>query len=399
LDLEGCMINAEQRSPVLALNSGSSSLKFGVYRIMSSIPKMVLSGEAESIGERQGKFWAKDGNGELLVSEPTNFKTQQDALARVRSFLEGRQDIRPAAVGHRVVHGGPNLRRHCLIDNSVLRQIEAATVFAPLHNPPALSAIRIAQEHFPQLPQVACFDTAFHAGMPDVARTLPIPLALRSEGIQRYGFHGLSCESIMRQLGDGRPDRLIIAHLGNGASVTAVKNGSSVDTSMGLTPTGGVIMGTRCGDLDPGVLVYFVRERNFHAARLETLVNHDSGLAGISRLDGDMRHLHEASAKSTDARLAIRMFCYSVRKHVAGMIAALDGAGLLVFTGGIGEHDVEVRAEICRGLSWFGVSLDPERNQSSEECVSDPTSRCSVRVLPSQEDEQIAIHTGGLADS
>jgi acetate kinase len=234
--------------------------------------------------------------------------------------------------------------------------------------------------------------------MPDVARTLPIPLALRSDGIQRYGFHGLSCESIMRQLGDSRPDRLIIAHLGNGASVTAVKNGSSVDTSMGLTPTGGVIMGTRCGDLDPGVLVYLVREKSFDAARLETLVNHDSGLSGISRLDGDMQHLHEASAKSTDARLAIRMFCYSVRKHVAGMIAALDGAGLLVFTGGIGEHDAEVRAEICHGLSWFGVALDPQRNQSSEERVSNATSRCSVRVLPSEEDEQIAIHTGALTD-
>jgi acetate kinase len=255
------MTSAGPRSSVLALNSGSSSLKFGLYRIVSSIPQMVLSGEAESIGERQGKFWAKDGNGKLLVSEPVNFGTQQDALARIRSFLEGRQDIRPTAVGHRVVHGGTNLRRHCLIDDSVLRQIEAATAFAPLHNPPALSAIRFAQEHFPQLPQVACFDTAFHAGMPDVARTLPIPLALRSDGIQRYGFHGLSCESIMRQLGDSRPDRLIIAHLGNGASVTAIKDGKSIDTSMGLTPTGGVIMGTRCGDLDPGVLVYLLREK------------------------------------------------------------------------------------------------------------------------------------------
>jgi acetate kinase len=392
------MISAGQRSPVLALNSGSSSLKFGLYRIVSSIPKMILSGEAESIGEHQGKFWTKDGNGEILISEPREFGNQQDAFARIRSFLEGRQDIRPAAVGHRVVHGGPTLRRHCLIDDSVLRQIEAATAYAPLHNPPALSVIRTAQENFPQLPQVACFDTAFHVGMPDVARTLPIPLALRSDGIQRYGFHGLSCESIMRQLGDSRPDRLIIAHLGNGASVTAVKNGSSVDTSMGLTPTGGVIMGTRCGDLDPGVLVYLVREKSFDAARLETIVDHDSGLVGISGIDGDIRHLHEASAKSTDARLAIKMFCYSVRKHVAGMIAALDGAGLLVFTGGIGEHDAEVRAEICHGLSWFGVALDRRRNQSSEECVSDPTSRCSVRVLPSEEDEQIAIHTGALAD-
>jgi acetate kinase len=391
------MTSAGPRSSVLALNSGSSSLKFGLYRIVSSIPQMILSGEAESIGERRGKFWAKDGNGKLLVSEPTNIATQQDALARIRTFLEGLQDVRPAAVGHRVVHGGPNLRRHSLIDNSVLRKIEAATAFAPLHNPPALSAIRFAQEHFPHLPQVACFDTAFHAGMPDVARTLPIPLAMRSDGIQRYGFHGLSCESIMRQLGDRRPGRLIIAHLGNGASVTAVKDGKSIDTSMGLTPTGGLIMGTRCGDLDPGVLVYLLREKGFDGPRLESLVDHDSGLFGVSGIDGDMRHLHEASATNADARLAIQMFCYAVRKHVAALIAALDGTALLVFTGGIGEHDAEVRAEICDGLSWFGVSLDMGRNQSSEGCISDPRSRCAVRVLSSEEDAQIAVHTAALA--
>lgn len=390
------MTNDGPHSSVLALNSGSSSLKFGLYWIEASIPKVLLSGEAESIGGREDKFWVKDDTGKVLVSELANFESHRDAIARVGRFLADHNAVQPAAVGHRVVHGGPNLRRHCLIDASVLRQIEAATAFAPLHNPPALSAIRFAQEHFPQLPQVACFDTAFHAGMPDVARTLPIPLALRSDGVQRYGFHGLSCESIMRQLGDHPPDRLIIAHLGNGASVTAVKDGKSKDTSMGLTPTGGLIMGTRCGDLDPGVLVYLVREKGFDAPRLETLVDHDSGLFGISGIDGDMRHLHEAAVTNAAARLAIQMFSYAVRKSVAGMIAALNGIALLVFTGGIGEHDAEVRAEICDGLSWFGVSLDTGRNLSSEGCISDPRSRCAVRVLPSEEDAQIAVHTAAL---
>ena len=352
---------------MLALNSGSSSLKFGLYRVESSIPKVLLSGEAESIGGGEGKFWVKDANDKPLVSEPANFETQQDAVARIGTFLADRKEAQPAAVGHRVVHGGPSLRRHCLIDEAVLRQLEAATVFAPLHNPPALSVIRFAQQHFPRLPQVACFDTAFHAGMPDVARTLPIPLELRSDGIHRYGFHGLSCESIMRQLGDNRPDRLIIAHLGNGASITAVKDGQSIDTSMGLTPTGGVIMGTRCGDLDPGVLVYLAREKNFDAARLEALVDHHSGLLGISGIDSDMRRLHEVSASNADARLAIQMFCYSIRKQVAAMTAALDGVEMLIFTGGIGEHDAKVRAEICGGLSCLGISLDPARNQSLEE--------------------------------
>jgi acetate kinase len=243
---------------------------------------------------------------------------------------------------------------------------------------------------------VACFDTAFHAGMPDVARTLPIPLKLRADGIQRYGFHGLSCESILRQLGANRPDRVIIAHLGSGASVTAVKDGHSVDTSMGLTPTGGVIMGTRCGDLDPGVLVYLMRERNFDAAMLENLLDCRSGLLGISGVDSDMRLLHKDALTNADAQLAIRMFCCSVRKQVLAMMATLGGANLLVFTGGIGENDAEVRAEICGGLSWLGISLVPVRNCSRDNPISDSTSRCVVNVLASQEDEQIARHTFGI---
>jgi acetate kinase len=224
------------------------------------------------------------------------------------------------------VHGGPKLRQHCLIDDPVVRQLEAATAFAPLHTPAALSVIRFAQEHFPGLPQVACFDTTFHAGLPEVARVLPIAKELKSEGIQRYGFHGLSCDSIVHQLANDLPERLVIAHLGNGASVTAVKGGKSIDTSMGLTPTGGVIMGTRSGDLDPGVLVYLMREKKFDAAMLENLVDHRSGLLGISGVGSDMRRLHEAASSNADAQLAIQMFCYSVRKQVAAMIAVLDGA-------------------------------------------------------------------------
>jgi len=302
----------------------------------------------------------------------------------------------PVAVGHRIVHGGPRLRRHCLIDDEILRQLEAAIAFAPLHIPSALSVIRFAREHFPATSQAACFDTAFHANLAEVARVLPIPRELQLEGIQRYGFHGLSCESIVRQLADELPDRLIIAHLGNGASVTAVKAGKSIDTSMGLTPSGGVIMSTRCGDLDPGVLVYLMREKKLDAAMLEELIDHRSGVLGISAIGGDMRRLHKAASSNADARLAIQMFCYSVRKQVAAMIAALDGVDLVVFTGGIGENDEEVRAAICRGLSWIGVSLDEARNGSANNPVNDSASRCSVRVLPSQEDEQIALHTWAL---
>jgi acetate kinase len=370
------MAEAEPGSTILALNSGSSSLKFGLYRVSASRTETVLSGEAEAIGGKDGKFHAQDEHENRLLSETMSIPSQREAVIRIGRFLAESDVPMPSAIGHRIVHGGPKLRQHCLIDPAVLQQLEAAGVFAPLHTPAALSVIRFAQEHFPGLPQAACFDTTFHAALPEVARVLPIPKEFQSEGLQRYGFHGLSCESIVRQLGDDLPGRLVIAHLGNGASVTAVKDGKSIDTSMGLTPTGGVIMGTRSGDLDPGVLLYLMREKKFDAAMLEELVDHRSGLLGISGIGSDMRRLHAAAASNADARLAIQMFCYSVRKQVAGMIAALEGVDLIVFTGGIGEHDGEVRAEICDGLSWIGVG--------------------SARILASQEDEQIARHTWEL---
>jgi acetate kinase len=279
-----------------------------------------------------------------------------------------------------------------------MAELERATVFAPLHIPPALSVMRYAREHFPGTPQAACFDTAFHARMPDVARVLPLPKTYRSQGIRRYGFHGLSCESIVRQLGRDIPGRLVIAHLGNGASVTAVRGGRSIDTSMGLTPTGGVVMGTRTGDLDPGILVWLAREKAFDATMLEDLVDRRSGLLGISGVDGDMRGLRAAAPTNADARLAIEMFGYSVRKQVAAMIAALGGVDMIVFTGGIGENDWEVRAAVCGGLTWAGVTLDEAHNRLAENPLDDATSRCSVRVLVSQEDEQIARHTSALSN-
>jgi len=390
------MTDVEPGLPVLALNSGSSSLKFGLYRVGSARVEILLSGEAESIGYKEGKFLARNSRNEVLLCETAPSPSQREAIFRIARLLTDSKMPAPVAVGHRIVHGGPKLRRHCLIDDEVLRQLGAASAFAPLHIPSALSVIGFAREHFAAATQVACFDTAFHADLPEVARVLPIPKELRAEGIQRYGFHGLSCESIVRQLADDLPERLIIAHLGNGASVTAVKAGRSIDTSMGLTPSGGVIMSTRSGDLDPGVLIYLMREKKFNAAMLEELVDGRSGLLGISGVGGDMRGLHEAAPTNADARLAIQMFCYSVRKQVAAMIAALDGVDLIVFTGGIGENDEEVRAAICRGLSWIGVRLDETRNASANNPVNCPASRCSVRVLASQEDEQIARHTWAL---
>ena len=356
---------------VLALNSGSSSLKFGMYRV--------------------------DANAaEKLFGTSVSTADDPDAMAHVVRVLAASGMPPPDAIGHRIVHGGPALRQHCRIDDAVLRQLQEAAAFAPLHTPAALALIRFAQVHFPGLPQVACFDTQFHADLPEVARVLPIARELLSDGMQRYGFHGLSLESIVRQLGDALPQRLVIAHLGNGASITALKAGLSIDTSMGMTPSGGVIMGTRSGDLDPGVLVYLMREKKFDAARLEALVDQRSGLLGISGLSGDMRRLHEAAASNRDARLAIEMFCYSVRKQVAAMVAVLGGLDMLVFTGGIGENDAQVRAEICAGLAWIGISLDETHNRAASNparcLISAGSSHCQVLVLPSHEDEQIARH-------
>jgi acetate kinase len=390
------MTGAGQELTILALNSGSSSLKFGLYRVGSARTEILLSGEAKSIGDKEGEFVAQDSRSKTLLSETASIPSQREAVVRIARLLDDSKMPVPVAVGHRIVHGGPRLRRHCLIDDEVLRQLEAARPFAPLHIPSALSVICFAREHFPAASQAACFDTAFHADLPEVARVLPIPKELRSEGIQRYGFHGLSCESVVRQLADDLPDRLIIAHLGNGASVTAIKAGKSIDTSMGLTPSGGVVMSTRSGDLDPGVLVYLMREKKFDAAMLEELIDRRSGLLGISGIGGDMRRLHQAASSNGDARLAIQMFCYSVRKQMAAMIAALDGVDAIVFTGGIGENDEEVRAGVCRGLSWIGVRLDETRNASANNPVNDPASRCSVCVLTSEEDEQIARHTRAL---
>lgn len=378
---------------VLALNSGSSSLKFGLYRVDDSSIEVVVEGQADAIGKAGARIEARDGNGVGQLTETGGLTSQRDAVERIDRFLDEAGVPKPDAIGHRIVHGGPTLRRHCLIDDAVLAMLKQAIAFAPLHAPPALDVIAVARERFASLPQVACFDTAFHADLDERSRVLPLPKALRDQGIERYGFHGLSCESIVEQLGDALPARVVVAHLGNGASVSAVRDGRSIDTSMGLTPTGGVIMGTRSGDLDPGVLLYLMREKGFDADRLEDLLDRRSGLLGISDLSSDMRELRAAS--SADARLAIAMFGRSVAQRIATMVVSLGGIDLLVFTGGIGEHDAATRATICSDLSPIGIVLD-DPGRSIDEPLQHASSRCVIRVLPSKEDERIARHVHRL---
>jgi acetate kinase len=397
------MSNSSDAAPatltVLALNSGSSSLKFGLFRATTNSAATLLTGEADAIGTAQARFSVKDADGALLSTGAAPLADQRAAMSRVVQTLADANLPAPEAVGHRMVHGGPALRDDCLITPSVLATLDAAKGFAPLHTPVALSVIAVAQDCFPNVPHVACFDGGFHRNMPERARTLPIPRALKSEGIERYGFHGLSCESIVRQMGSPLPERVIIAHLGNGSSITAVRNGQSVDTSMGLTPTGGIIMGTRTGDLDPGVLVYLLREKKFDVEKLDTLLQRESGLRGVSGVSSDMRQLRAAAATNADAALAIEMYCVSAAKQIAAMIASLDGVDALVFTGGIGENDVYTRAAICAQLRWIGIELNTDANAQSSRTISATTSRCAVHVVKSEETQQIALRALALCSA
>jgi acetate kinase len=349
------------------------------------------------LGDGQSRLRAWDKREHALADEAVSAATRHEPAERIARLLHEARLPPPAIIGHRIVHGGPSLRHHCLIDDAVLHGLEEATPFARLHIPPALAVVRDARAHFPALPQVACFDTSFHAAMPDIARTLPLPLDLRRQGLQRYGFHGLSCESIVHQLGSSLPKRLIIAHLGNGASVTAVRAGQSIDTSMGLTPTGGIPMGTRSGDLDPGILIYLLRERGFTPDALEELVDRRSGLLGLSGRDSDMRSLKEAARPGSDARLAIDIFCYCLGKTIAAMAQALAGVDMLVFTGGIGENDASLRAAVSQSLAWTGAALDASRNERGEGRISTTASRVALHIVPSREERQIALHSAALA--
>jgi acetate kinase len=380
---------------VLALNCGSSSLKFGVYACDAANCRLLLEGEAEEVGSKEGTFWVKDGASTKLSDEKLRLENLGEAAKRAFDVVAQRKlyiDI----VGHRVVHGGPHVLEHTLLTPQIFKQLIQAEDFAPLHVPPALEVMKAAQASFGDVPQVACLDTAFHRDLPLVSRRFPLPKEYFDEGVRRYGAHGLSLESILEQLGDGIPQRLAIAHLGNGASITAVHNGKSIDTTMGLTPTGGVMMGTRTGDVDPGVLLYLRRKEALAADALEQLVDRKSGLLGVSGVTRDMRELRQLSRTNDDARLAVDMFCYQVAKAIAAMAVALYGIDMIVFTGGIGEHDAATRAEVCSRLHFANVLLDEQKNAAASTEVQSDGSACVIRVMPSQEDLRIAQITAQI---
>lgn len=378
---------------MLCLNGGSSSLKFTLFRLDPGEERRLVTGAVEGIGTGAGHAWV-DHEGKRSDRRAA-FPDAGAALAVAFELLSGSHAPEPDVVGHRVVHGGPEHTEPVVVDAAFLRSLEALVPMAPLHLPGALAAMRAVSERFPGLSQIACFDTAFHRTMPLVARRLPIPDELHEAGVRRYGFHGLSYEYVVSALGAERPSRVVIAHLGNGSSLVAVKDGASIDTTMSFTPTGGILMGTRSGDLDPGVLLYLERERGYSVTALEKLVEVGSGLLALGGTS-DVKTLLERAPHDERARLAIDMFCYAVRKAIAALAAALGGLELLVFTGGIGEHAAEVRAESCRGLEFLGVSLDDARNRVHAAVISADGARCTVRVVPTDEDLVIARHARAL---
>jgi acetate kinase len=399
---------------ILTINSGSSSLKLGFYRSDGNPtrePRLVCRGATDAIGKPGGSLTITDAAGKTIHHEDASHESQSSAFTHATQALQQFNSTSPDAIGHRIVHGGPHLREHCRITQQVLDTLRSAVHFAPLHIPPALALIDAATKLYPQAAAFACFDTAFHTTMPPEAFTYAIPARFREQGVQRYGFHGLAYESIVAALtatvpARPFPARLVVAHLGNGASLCAIANGRSVDTSMGLTPTGGIPMGTRSGDLDPGVVLFLARSGNLSNDALESLLNHESGLSGLSsgaHAPGisDMRELIAAANRSSDqgsaaANQAIAIFCRSIAKTVASYAAVLGGIDALVFTGGIGEHAALVREQVCRRLAFLGIALDVGANQRHANVISQQTSSIAVQILPADEDGRIALHVDHL---
>jgi acetate kinase len=385
--------DARDEDVILCINAGSSSLKFAVFAAGDDGERRLADGSIEGIpGDSTRAILRK---GDERIERPVGGTDEHASLTAAFALLDEAGLPAPTAAGHRVVHGGGRHVAPERIDASLLASLPDLIPLAPLHLPAAIAAIDAVSARSPALPQVACFDTAFHATLAEVASRLPVPDRFAAAGVRRYGFHGLSYEYIMSVLGRSPPRRVVIAHLGNGASLVAVRDGRAIDTTMGLTPTGGIPMGTRTGDLDPGVLLFLARTMGLSTDELAGVVNRESGLLAIGGTS-DMRTLIARSPSDARARLAVEIFGYAVRKSIGALAAALGGVDLVVFTGGIGEHAPEVRAEACRGLDAFGIVLLPSENARNADVVSAESSPCTVRVIRTDEDRIVARHTRRL---
>lgn len=373
------------------MNGGSSSIKLALFDVDGVGQRRLAEGTAERIGAEGARIVVRvraDRQERALARG-----TYEEALAALLAALHEASMPTPELIGHRVAHGGPRHVAPEVIDDALLESLGEIIPLAPLHLPPAIEGIRATRARYPDCLQVASFDTAFHAGLPEVARRLPLPHRLVGETIHRYGFHGLSYEYVVSVLGASIPARAVVAHLGSGASLVALRDGKPIDTTMGLTPAGGVIMATRTGDIDPGVLVWLAREKGLSVDAIERLVHRESGLAAITG-SSDMKTVLERAASDPAARLGVEMFVHSVKKAMGGFIALLGGIDLLIFTGGIGENAAAIRSEVCSGMMDLGIDLDPEKNAAVEGDaeIQSAQSRCLIRVVPTDEDAVVARH-------
>jgi acetate kinase len=369
---------------VLTINGGSSSIKCALFDAQDL--RRVLEGRIERIGSPRATFTVK---GSQNFSRPLKVRDHTEAVNAFMDWLEketGRESL--GAVGHRIVHGGPKYSAPERITREMIEYLRMLSPFAPEHLPEEIALVEAISSRFPDLPQIACFDTAFHHDLPKVAQLLPIPRRYFQQGVRRYGFQGLSYAFLTEQLGDR--GRVILAHLGNGASLAAVRDGKPIDTSMAFTPTAGLPMSTRSGDLDPGLVWYLAQTERMSAEQFQTMVNHESGLLGIAETSADMRDLLEREAKDERAAEAVRMFCYQVRKWIGAFAAALGGLDTLVFSGGMGESSPSIRSRICDGLEFLDVTLDGKQNGANAGVISCAENRVKVRVIPTNEELMIA---------
>ena len=401
----GKVESIEDGQRLLTINTGSSSLKAALYRMWEGAKETLeLRAEASRIGDRGGGLRLADARGETLDERqdglPDHATALDALLSRLRDRGLDRDDL--VAVGHRIVHGGDRYREPQRVAPEVLADLRALVPIDPNHLPQAIAAIEAVARAYPTVPQVVCFDTSFHSRMPRVARLYALPRALAEEGVVRYGFHGLSYEYVVgelrrvdREAADGR---LVVAHLGNGASMAAIRGGVGLDTTMGFTSTGGLVMGTRSGDLDPSVPLFLLKERGLTPTEVSDLVNKQAGLLAVSETSADMQDLLEREAYDGRAAEAVALFCYQAKKFLGALVAALGGLDALVFTGGIGEHAAPVRERVCESLEFLGIRLDPDRNAAHAPVISSDAAAVTVRVVPTDEDLMVARHTRRLIE-
>ena len=389
---------------VLTLNAGSSSMKFGVFAADGAEPELVAKGQVKGIGTNP-HFVAKSAAGKLLAEaywEPVGGGAGHTvAFRKIWSWLsDGHGAEQILAVGHRIAHGGAAYAQPVVIDEAVTQELTCLIPLVPLHQPHNLAVVNAVRLSHPDLPQVACFDTSFHCNRPEVSDCFALPYELYEKGVRRYGFHGLSYEFISRRLGELAPDvangRVVVAHLGSGCSMTAIRDNRSVETTMSFSSLDGVPMGTRCGTLDPGVLLYLMQQEKLDADALQDMLYKRSGLLGLSGISNDMRALQESDEPR--ARAAIDYFVYRVGQHLGALCAALGGIDALVFTAGIGENDTGLRQRVCDDAAWLGITIDNAANARAELKISTSDSPVSVWVIPTNEEFMIATHTLRLID-